>query len=55
MTEKLRIMNMSVRYDGLSVVKGLDLSVKEGEFISLVGSSGCGKSTIINTIAGFIK
>ena len=55
MTEKLRIINMSVRYADLSVVKDLDLNIKDGEFVSLVGQSGCGKSTIINTIAGFIK
>ena len=55
MTEKLRIRNVSVQYGKLLVVKNLDISIKDGEFISLVGSSGCGKSTIINAIAGFIK
>ncbi|MBI4439697.1 ABC transporter ATP-binding protein [Candidatus Woesearchaeota archaeon] len=55
MTEKLRIRNLSVKYDKLLVVKNLDISIKDGEFISLVGSSGCGKSTIINATAGFIK
>ncbi len=35
------------------VVKGLDLSVYEGEFLTLLGPSGCGKSTTLRMIAGF--
>ncbi|MFZ9736611.1 MAG: nitrate ABC transporter ATP-binding protein [Prochlorotrichaceae cyanobacterium] len=33
-------------------LKGIDLKIKQGEFISLVGHSGCGKSTLLNIIAG---
>lgn len=36
--------------DSLHVLKGLDLHVKEGEFISIMGSSGSGKSTMLNII-----
>src|SRR5215212_5545168 len=35
-----------------SVLKGIDLSVRDGEFLTLVGPSGCGKSTLIRIIAG---
>lgn len=35
------------------VIKGIDLTVKEGEFVCLIGHSGCGKSTLLNTISGF--
>lgn len=35
------------------VVKDLDLKVKEGEFLTLLGSSGCGKTTTLRMIAGF--
>jgi multiple sugar transport system ATP-binding protein len=35
-----------------SVLKGIGLSVKDGEFLTLVGPSGCGKSTLIRIIAG---
>ena len=31
-------------------LKGIDLNIKKGEFISLIGHSGCGKSTILNAI-----
>ena len=33
-------------------LKGIDLSIKRGEFIALIGHSGCGKSTLLNMIAG---
>jgi NitT/TauT family transport system ATP-binding protein len=37
------------------VLRGVDLEVAAGEFVCLVGHSGCGKSTILNLIAGYIK
>ena len=33
-------------------LKGIDLSIKRGEFVALIGHSGCGKSTLLNMIAG---
>jgi nitrate/nitrite transport system ATP-binding protein len=37
------------------VLKGIDLTVQRGEFISLIGHSGCGKSTVLNIVAGLLK
>jgi len=34
----------------LHVLKGLDLHIKEGEFVSIMGSSGSGKSTLLNIV-----
>src|SRR5438067_5133381 len=38
--------------DGTAAVKGIDLSIGEGEFIVLLGPSGCGKTTTLRMIAG---
>ncbi len=36
--------------DSLHVLKGIDLDIKEGEFVSIMGSSGSGKSTLLNIV-----
>ena len=51
----LTIKNLSVKYGGNLVLNNLKLNVKEGEFIAIIGKSGCGKTTLLNAIAGFIK
>jgi nitrate/nitrite transport system ATP-binding protein len=40
---------------GNPVLQGIDLDVKRGEYISLIGHSGCGKSTVLNIVAGLLK
>jgi len=35
-----------------TALKGVNLKIKEGEFVSLIGHSGCGKSTVLNVVAG---
>jgi nitrate/nitrite transport system ATP-binding protein len=40
---------------GTQVLKGIDLDVRRGEYISLIGHSGCGKSTVLNIVAGLLK
>jgi nitrate/nitrite transport system ATP-binding protein len=37
------------------VLKGINLDVRRGEYISLIGHSGCGKSTVLNIVAGLLK
>nr|WP_236581998.1 ABC transporter ATP-binding protein [Hydrogenophaga sp. BPS33] len=37
------------------VLKDIDLQVRRGEFISLIGHSGCGKSTVLNIVAGLLR
>ena len=37
------------------VLKAIDLDIRQGEFVSLIGHSGCGKSTVLNIVAGLLK
>ena len=53
MSGYLNISKTRVSYGDLEVLKGIDLSVRKGEFVALLGSSGCGKTTLLRTIAGF--
>ncbi len=46
------IINVSKNYGGMGVLFGVDVSIKQGEFVVLVGPSGCGKSTLLRMIAG---
>jgi len=38
-----------------TALKGVDLQIEKGEFISLIGHSGCGKSTVLNIVAGLYQ
>ncbi|RJQ57949.1 MAG: ABC transporter ATP-binding protein [Desulfobacteraceae bacterium] len=44
--------DLSKKYGDLEVVKGVSVSVKRGEFVCLVGKSGCGKTTLLSLLSG---
>lgn len=48
----LQLENITKSFDDTDVLKGISLSVKHGEFVTLLGSSGCGKTTTLRIIAG---
>ena len=58
MAAYLEIDNLSVifkaRGQSFIAVRDIDVKVEKGEFISIIGHSGCGKSTVLNVIAGLV-
>ncbi len=55
MTSLLNIKQLSIVLQGKTILSELDLTLKQGEILGLVGASGCGKTTLLNAIAGFSK
>lgn len=49
----VRLRNIVKSFDGQTVIKDMDLDIKNGEFLTLLGPSGCGKTTTLRLIAGF--
>ena len=49
---KLTASDIHVELGGNEILKGIDLDVPAGSFVSLVGESGCGKSTIAGILSG---
>jgi branched-chain amino acid transport system ATP-binding protein len=50
----LEVINLSVAYGGLRALTGVTLSVREGQFVTVVGPNGAGKSTLFKTISGIV-
>ena len=50
----LNVQGLKVAYGGIQAVKGIDLQVREGELITLIGSNGAGKTSTMKAITGSI-
>ena len=49
------LRDISVDFDGDPILVGLDLDIRDKEFVTLLGPSGCGKTTPLRTIGGFVS
>ena len=52
MNRVLEIKNLEGGYGSVQILYGIDMYVDEGEFVTIIGPNGCGKSTLIKTIFG---
>jgi len=50
----LELKDISAGYGGVDVIRGIDLTVRAGEIVTLVGANGAGKSTLVKTISGLV-
>ena len=49
------LKNLVISFDGEKILKGINLYIRDGEFITFLGPSGCGKTTTLRIIAGFLE
>ncbi len=50
----LTLANVSAGYGGVDVIHAIDLTVRAGEIVTLIGANGAGKSTLVKTISGLV-
>ena len=48
----LKITNLKVAYGGIQAIKGIDMEIREGELVTLIGANGAGKTTTMKAITG---
>ncbi|WP_349960693.1 ABC transporter ATP-binding protein [Rhizobium sp. ZPR3] len=53
--KRIAFENVSVAYNGLTVLDSLNLTVNPGEIVALIGPSGSGKTTALRAVAGFVR
>jgi len=51
----LEVTGLRVRYGKIEAVKGIDLTVDEGQIVALIGANGAGKTTTLRTISGLLR
>ena len=55
MKTMLSVTNLTAAYSGIHALRGVSLSVSEGEFVALIGPNGAGKSTLLNCLSGVVR
>lgn len=50
----IKIENLHIEYPNLPVIEDVSFSIKQGELVSIIGASGCGKTTLLKAIGGLL-
>lgn len=51
----LKVRGLNVYYGGIHAIRGIDVDVNRGDIVTIIGSNGAGKSSMLNAISGVIK
>ena len=51
----LQVRDLHVYYGGLHALKGVNLEVKKGEIVAIIGRNGAGKTTLLNSLSGLVR
>jgi branched-chain amino acid transport system ATP-binding protein len=51
----LEISNLHVKYGAIAALKGISLSVSQGQIVTMIGANGAGKSTLLRAVSGLIR
>ncbi len=54
MTTAISVKNLSVAYSNVEAISNITLDINEGDFVSVIGPNGGGKTTLLNTLLGFL-
>ena len=52
LTPLVELKSLNKGFDGKQIISELDLTIRNGEFLTILGPSGCGKTTVLRLIAG---
>ena len=55
MSEILRVKNLKLNYGPIAAIKGIDISIEEGQIVAILGANGAGKTSLLKTISGLLK
>ena len=51
----LKVRDLNVYYGGIHAIRGVDIDVQKGNIVTIIGSNGAGKSSLLNSINGIVK
>ena len=51
----LKVEDLSVQFGLRTVLEGVNLEIEPGEVVGVIGPNGCGKTTLLNALSGFVR